>query len=144
MTPGAIIPSLREILIHLLAELEYSTDACVWPLWVVLEYELTASNNNNNRARRLITAQVFTTLLSATDHLIKLYAHSPPSPKSETPTLLSRHTVESVRLLGSIAGKGFVLFVREIPPLFISTLQDLYAGRKKKEATLRAFSQVCA
>ena len=69
---------------------------------------------------------------------------TPSSPKSETSTLLSPHTIESIGLLGSIAGEGLVLFVREIPPLFISTLQNLQAARKKNEATLRAFNQVCA
>jgi len=29
MTPGAIMPSLRKVLIQLLTELEYSTDVCV-------------------------------------------------------------------------------------------------------------------
>ena len=142
MASGAINPSLRKVLIHL-----YSTDAYVWPLCVPLEYELTASNNNNNRARRLITAQVFTTLLSATDHVIKLYAHSflntfLPKVRDLNPSI--PHMIESIGLLGSIAGEGLVLFVREIPPLFISTLQDLQAARKRNEALLRAFNQVCA
>ena len=129
-----------------MAELEYSTDAYVWPLCVPLEYELTASNNNNNRARRLITAQVFTTLLSATDHVIELYAHSLnaflPKVRDLNPSI--PHPIESIGLLGSIAGEGLVLFVREIPPLFIGTLQVLQVARKKSEASLRVFNQVCA
>ena len=88
-----------------------------------------------------------TTLLSATDHVIKLYAHSLlntflPKIRDLNPSI--PQTIESIGLLGSIAGEGLVLFVREISPLFISTLQDLQAARKKNEAPLRAFNQVCA
>jgi FKBP12-rapamycin complex-associated protein len=91
---------------------------------------------------------VLTALLSATDRLIKPYAHSLLNvflPKARDPQpVVSRHMIESIGLLGSVAGEDLVPFVGEILPLFISALQDPQASNKKKEATLRALSQVCA
>lgn len=52
--------------------------------------------------------------------------------------------IESIGLLGSVAGEDLVPFVGEILPLFTNALQDPQASNKKKEATLRALSQVCA
>jgi len=104
--------------------------------------------NHTNRQRRVVTAQVLTALLSATDRLIKPYAHSLLNvflPKARDPQpVVSRHMIESIGLLGSVAGEDLVPFVGEILPLFISALQDPQASNKKKEATLRALSQVCA
>jgi len=101
-----------------------------------------------NRQRRVMTAQVLTALLSATGRLIKPYAHSLINvflPKARDPQpVVSRHMIESIGLLGSVAGEDLVPFVDEILPLFINALQDPQASNKKKEATLRALSLVCA
>jgi len=108
----------------------------------------TNRESQHNRQRRVMTAQVLTALLSATDRLIKPYAHSLINfflPKARDPQpVVSRHMIESIGLLGSVAGGDLVPFVDEILPLFINALQDPQASNKKKEATLRALSQVCA
>ena len=80
--------------------------------------------------------------------MIKPYAHSLLNvflPKARDPQpVVSRHMIESIGLLGSVAGEDLVPFVGEILPLFTNALQDPQASNKKKEATLRALSQVCA
>jgi len=95
-----------------------------------------------------VTSQVLTTLLSATDRLIKPYAHSLINvflPKARDPQpVVSRPMIESIGLLGCVAGEDLVPFVDEILPLLINALQDPQASNKKKEATLRALSRVCA
>lgn len=118
-----------------------------WPLWDCVGMG-TNRGQHHRRQRRVVTAQVLTALLSATDRLIKPYAHSLLNvflPKAKDPQpVVSRHMIESIGLLGSVAGEDLVPFVGEILPLFISALQDPQASNKKKEATLRALSQVCA
>ena len=52
--------------------------------------------------------------------------------------------IESIGLLGGAMGEDLVPFIGENLPLFISALQDPQASRKKKWATRRALSQVCA
>jgi len=74
-----------------------------------------------------MTSQVLTALLSATDRLIKPYAHSLINvflPKARDPQpVVSRHMIESIGLLGSVASKDLVPFVDEILTLFTNALQ---------------------
>ena len=75
MTPGAIMLTLRKVLIQLLTELEYSTDVRV-PSLLGCTRIRTNRESLHNRQRRVMTAQALTALLSATDRLINPYAHS--------------------------------------------------------------------
>ena len=79
-----------------------------------------------------MTSQVLTALLSATDRLIKPYAHSLIDVfllKARDPQpVVSRYMIESIGLLGSVAGEDLVPFVDEIYTLFINALQDPEEG----------------
>ena len=112
----------------------------------VLEYELTASNKDNRaKGHNRLSAHLHSFCHRPP---CKLYTHSPlntfPRKVRDLQPVVSRHMIENIGLPVGVVGEYLIPFIGEIFPLFISAWQDPQASRKKKEATLRGLSQVCA